>query len=220
MNNHSEHLDALRDIKQMMEKSSRFISLSGFSGIAAGSCALIGAAFAYPLVYENNSSLLPSQNRETSLYDPAFPYLTHKGGELLLIALLTFTAAFLSAFIFTYLRSKKTNTPVWNKASKRLTFHVLFPLLAGGIYLLKLLQLGTLGMIAPGCLIFYGLALLNASKYTLKEIQYLGISEILLGVLTLFFTGGGLYFWAIGFGLLHIFYGTIMWWKYERGTRS
>ena len=219
MNTHTDHLDALRDIKQMMEKSSRFISLSGLSGIAAGSCALIGAAFAYPLVYENNSNMLPSQNRETSLYEPAFPYLEHKAVVLLLIALLTFVTAFLSAFIFTYLRSKKTNTPVWTKVSRRLTFHVLFPLIVGGIYLLKLLQIGTLGMIAPGCLIFYGLALLNASKYTLKEIQYLGISEILLGVLNLFFTGDGLYFWAIGFGLLHIFYGLMMWWKYERGTR-
>jgi hypothetical protein len=92
----------------------------------------------------------------------------------------------------------------------------MLPLVAGGIYLFRLLQIGSYGLIAPGCLIFYGLALLNASKYTLREVRYLGICEIILGIINLWVIGKGIYFWAFGFGILHILYGIVMWWKYER----
>jgi hypothetical protein len=90
------------------------------------------------------------------------------------------------------------------------------PVLAGGIFLLTLVKYGVFGFVAPGCLIFYGLGVLNASKYTLPETVYLGYCEILLGLINLMFLGEGLYFWAAGFGLLHIIYGAYMWWKYER----
>jgi len=64
--------------------------------------------------------------------------------------------------------------------------------------------------VAPLTLIFYGLALVNASKYTLSEIRSFGIAEIVLGLIAMAFIGYGLLFWAIGFGLLHIIYGIIM----------
>ena len=88
--------------------------------------------------------------------------------------------------------------------------------ITGGIFLLALINNGVFGFVAPGCLIFYGLGMLNASKYTLPETRYLAFGEILLGLINLCFMGYGLYFWAAGFGLLHIIYGTFMWWKYER----
>ena len=72
------------------------------------------------------------------------------------------------------------------------------------------------GLVAPTTLLFYGLALYNAGKYTLDEIRYLGVSEIILGLLGCIFIGYGLMFWALGFGVLHIVYGFMMWWKYER----
>jgi hypothetical protein len=65
-------------------------------------------------------------------------------------------------------------------------------------------------------LIFYGLALLNASKYTLKEIRYLGMSEICLGLIASAWVQFGIVFWGIGFGMLHIIYGTFMYFKYEK----
>ena len=92
-------------------------------------------------------------------------------------------------------------------------------MVAGGLYILKLIEHGSFGLIAPGCLIFYGLALVNASKYTLSEVRYLGYCQILLGVINCWFVGYGLYFWAVGFGLLHIIYGTVMWYKYERAKK-
>jgi ABC-type spermidine/putrescine transport system permease subunit II len=135
---------------------------------------------------------------------------------LIQIALGVLIAALVLGFLFTYLRSRKTNTPIWGTTAKRLLINVCVPMIVGGIFLLKLIDNGNYGLVAPGCLIFYGLGLLNASKYTLAEVRYLGYAQILLGIISLQVMGNGLWFWALGFGVLHIIYGAFMWWKYER----
>lgn len=210
MSDKNTGLDALKDIKQMMERSSRFISLSGLSGIAAGLCALAGAWFAYDII--GNSS-----HRQYDTYYPDIIALKQfMGYKLFRIAVFTLIAAFILALIFTWIKSKKNNTPIWGSSSQRLLWNVAFPLIAGGIFLLRMIQLGYFGLIAPGCLIFYGLALVNAGKYTLGEVRYLGYCEVILGLINCWFLGYGLYFWTLGFGVLHIIYGAMMWWKYER----
>lgn len=221
MNDQNHHLETLRDIKQIMEKSSRFISLSGLSGISAGICALIGAWFALNVINNDSSSMTAVRKSGDYLRsdDDSISLMDYMGNPLLHIAILTFLAAFALAFLFTYLRSRKSNTPVWGTTARRLMMNVSIPMIAGGIYLLKLMQAGAYGYIAPGCLIFYGLALMNASKYTLTEIRYLGFGMIILGIINLFNTGHGIYFWAAGFGVLHIIYGVYMWWKYERSSQ-
>ncbi len=213
MGEQQQPLEDLQHIKKMMERSSRFISLSGLSGIAAGICALVGAWFANGVIVDNGG---PSGYRElvsktlevTSLQD-------FMGHRLFQIAIYTFIGAFISAFLFTWLRSRKNDVPLWGYTSRRLLINVSVPMIAGGIYLFKQMQFGNYGLIAPGCLIFYGLALVNASKYTLGEVRYLGYCQILLGIVNCWFVGYGLYFWAVGFGLLHIIYGSVMWYKYE-----
>ena len=200
----------------MMERSSRFISLSGWSGIAAGTCALVGAWFANNVI---GRSRYGTDMGEIRLDYPNREYVSiHElmGNRLLIIAAFTFAAALISAFIFTYIRSRKDNTPIWGTSARRLLINVSIPMIAGGAYLLKLIHTGSYGVIAPGCLLFYGLALLNGSKYTLGEIRYLGYCEIILGIVSCWFIGWGLYFWAIGFGVMHIVYGAIMLNKYER----
>ena len=212
--NESEKLSSeLRDIKQMMERSSRFISLSGLSGISAGIFALIGAWLSADVIERNRSAVhhlkRTIENADSILYGD----FIHS--RLFQIAIITFIAALVSAFLFTYRRSKKTNVPIWGTTAKRLTINVIVPMITGGFFLFALIKNGVYGFVAPGCLIFYGLGVLNASKYTLPETRYLGYGEILLGIINLFFLGQGLYFWAAGFGVLHIFYGVFMWWKYE-----
>lgn len=217
MSEQNQHLETLNDIRQIMERSSKFISLSGWSGIAAGICALTGAWFAYGIITETYGpvgriSVLNEDRAGKGLFDlNAF-----MGSKLFLIALATFFAAFILAFIFTYYRSLKTKIPIWGPVARRLMINVMIPMIAGGIFLLRMIQLGIYGLIAPGCLIFYGLALVNASKYTLGEIRWLGYGQIVLGLVNCWWIGYGLYFWAIGFGVLHIVYGILMWWKYER----
>lgn len=209
--NASEKLsNDLHDIKQMMERSSRFISLSGLSGISAGVCALVGAWLSANVIEKNKEVSRNSYNADSILHGD----FIHS--RLFQIAVITFIAAFILAFLFTYRRSQKTNVPIWGSTAKRLMINVSVPMIAGGIFLLALIKQGVFGFAAPGCLIFYGLGLLNASKYTLPETRYLGYGEILLGTINLFFMQDGLYFWAAGFGLLHILYGVFMWLKYER----
>ncbi len=211
------HLNTLQDIKHIMERSSRFISLSGWSGVSAGICALIGAWFAHQIIY-NNAGTTQTTNINDDFHEK-YPGISIKdltGYGLFNIAILTFISAFLLAFLFTYLRSRKNNVPLWGNTARRLMLNVSIPMIAGGIFLLKLIETGAYGLIAPGCLIFYGLALVNGSKYTLSEVRYLGYGQILLGVLNCWDVGHGLFFWAAGFGILHIVYGLFMWYKYER----
>ena len=212
MTSQHQSLDTLQDIKRMMERSSRFISLSGWSGVSAGICALIGAWFA-------NNALATFLGGDVEQFYTKTPIIISRiqvFRELVIIAICTFVAAFISAFFFTWLRSRKQKTPLWDRTVQRLMWNTILPLGIGGIVVWRCLELGYFEMIAPGCLIFYGLALVNASKYTLGEIRYLGYGQLILGVINLYSLGLGLYLWAIGFGVLHIVYGLVMWWKYER----
>ena len=201
-------LETLQDIKRIMERSSRFISLSGLSGIAAGICALVGAWFAY---------------REFEPYYNGYESHGYSGVDfqqlkfrLLVIALAVLGAALVSSFYFTWRKAKHNKLPIWDLTAKRLTINMLIPLVAGGLFILAMYQRNDWEFISPACLVFYGLALVNASRYTLTDVRYLGLLQILLGLINTQFVGYGLYFWAIGFGILHIIYGFVMWWKYER----
>jgi hypothetical protein len=208
-------LETLQDIKSMMERSSRFISLSGWSGISAGICALAGAWLAmnklgrYKIEHKNGYI----ENFATGFMSDRFDRLSYK---LVLIAAGVFITAFITAFLFTYYRSKKTGIKIWGNSARRLMWNTLVPMLVGGVVVLRMLDLKYFLLVAPCCLIFYGLALVNGSKYTLGEVRYLGYLEILLGVVNLWLPGYSLIFWSTGFGLLHILYGAMMWWKYER----
>jgi hypothetical protein len=209
MTDQQQSLEAIRDIRRMMERSSKFVSLSGLSGVAAGVCALAGAYIAADRLncwVDGNCNL-------NSLMERSGGTLVK---ELYIIAAVTFIAAFSLSFVFTYFRSRKTGTPLWGTMTWRLFWSMTIPLGAGAFFLFRMVQMYQFELVAPGCLIFYGIALVNASKYTLTEIRYLGYGQLLLGLINLWMIGYGLYFWAAGFGVLHIVYGLIMWWKYER----
>jgi hypothetical protein len=206
MNAQNESLQELQHIKKMMERSSRFSSLSGFSGIAAGTCALAGIWLVIRAISGWKQNHIG--NSDASLDDLA--------NQLLLIAVATFIAAVISAFIFIYLRCKKLGIPVLGMSARRVIINIAIPLLAGSLFVFRLATSGAYQLIPPACLIFYGLALVNASKYTLNEVRYLGFTELLIGIINLWILGYGLIFWGLGFGLIHIIYGVIFWWKYEK----
>ena len=207
--NEQQSLEDLQHIKRIMERSSRFISLSGLSGISAGLCALTGAWMASREIH----CWVKGDCQLSGLISSAGKGLL---SDLVWIAVLTFMAAFAFAFFFTWLRSKRDKIPIWGSTTLRLFWNTLIPVLVGGIFLIRMMQLGEYQLVPPGCLLFYGLALVNASKYTLSEVRFLGYGQLLLGLLNLWLMGYGLQFWAIGFGVFHILYGIIMWWKYER----
>lgn len=200
-----DYLKDIIEIKDLMNKSSRFMSLSGLSGILAGIYALIGAYFAKTKYNE-------FINIVSSNYSSRATILNF---ELILIALTVIALAMITGVVLTYRKAKESNQSMWDTSSKRLLFNFFVPLLAGGLFCLSLIQYQVYGLVAPATLVFYGLACLNASKYTFGDVRYLGISNIILGLISTQFIGYGLYFWALGFGGLHIFYGAIMHFKYD-----
>lgn len=209
-NSPSQPLQEVQDIRRMMERSSRFISLSGLSGVSAGLFALAAAAIARYLIF-------PPYYRaynETHIWSAEdFDRLKI---QLLGLAAAVFVAAFCSAFYFTWRKSSRQGVALWNPTSRRLAWNMAVPLVAGGAFILGMLQYDHWDFVSPACLVFYGLALVNASKYTLTDIRYLGYCQIGVGLINMQLIGYGLYFWALGFGVLHIVYGVLMWWKYER----
>src|SRR5690606_3569281 len=150
MDNTNQGLDALKDIKRIMERSSRFISLSGWSGVSAGICALAGAGAAYYRLLGYRSGPRGAGRNPDELVN-----------DFIWIGAITFAAAFLSSFFFTWLRSRKNGTPMWDRTVQRLAWNTVLPMAAGGFVILRSIELGYLVLVAPACLIFYGLALVN-----------------------------------------------------------
>ncbi len=208
----------LAHIRSLMERSTRFISLSGLSGVFAGVVAIGGAWVAQHHVAGHLGS--PSDDLT---YGAARHTLME--GDSLMVNLLSdavvvLAVALLGAFWFTWRRSKRMGQGLWDGSAQRLMWNLSIPLVAGGIVCLALMYHGLPGLVAPATLVFYGLALLNASKYTLDEIRWLALSELALGVVATFWIGAGLMFWALGFGVLHIVYGGLMWVRHERDQNN
>lgn len=208
-NQPAEQLADVRHIKNMMERSSRFLSLSGFSGIAAGLCALVGAWVAQRIIFVSYYRSYDANGYT----DQSFQQLRT---QLVLLAIGVFVAALGSAFYFTWNRTRRQGSTLWNVTTRRLFWNVAIPIGAGGLFVVGMLWHNQWLFVAPASLFFYGLALINASKYTLTDIRFLGYSEVLVGFVSMFWPGYSIYFWAVGFGVLHILYGAIMWYKYER----
>ncbi|MEO1253780.1 MAG: hypothetical protein AAFY41_02670 [Bacteroidota bacterium] len=195
-----KYLNDLEEIKSIMNRSSRFISLSGLSGVAAGIIALIGAYFAYETVYSAQNYLA----YRVAILDYASIL------KLVGIGLAVIVSSLVLGIYFTKRKASESEEKLWNPASRLLMINFAIPLVAGGLLCLILLLKGLVGLIAPLTLIFYGLALVNASKYTLSQIRSLGIMEIVLGLIATYYIGYGLIFWGLGFGVLHIVYGILI----------
>ncbi|HKX86674.1 MAG TPA: hypothetical protein VJL37_08370 [Flavobacterium sp.] len=196
------YLQDIKDIKQMMSQSSQFISLSGSSGILAGLYAIAGGCYVNHLIDTHIGKYILLESD------------TFK--KIIITAAVVLLASLVTAYIMTARKASSMGEKVWNPVSRRLVINFAIPLVTGGIFALLLLRQGYYGLIAPITLLFYGLACLNASKYTLRDVRYLGITEIVLGLFAVEFSGYGLQFWMIGFGVCHILYGTMMYFKYDR----
>lgn len=201
-----KHQEDLVHIRSMMERSSRFISLSGLSGVFAGLSALLGGGYVYQLFKANGIEYFEDNHQL---------YSTSLITKLILTAFVILFFALAFGIFFTVRKSKKLNLPIWTSATKNMLFNLAIPLIAGAVFCFALVYHQMFILVAPSTLIFYGLALLNAEKYTYSDIKYLGFSEVVLGSIALFFVGYGLVFWILGFGILHIFYGLLLFKKYK-----
>ena len=201
-----EYEQDIASIRAMMERSAKFISLSGLSGVLAGIYALAGATLAY---FKVHYPISPMHYRVESVRNPDSLF------TLILIALVVLMASILTGVWLSRRKAKKYGLKLWTPTSRTLVTNMMVPLASGGIFILIMLFTGHFGLAAPACLIFYGLALIQASANTYQEIRYLGYCEIVLGLVSALMPGYGLVFWAVGFGVLHIVYGAIMHNKYD-----
>lgn len=203
----SEIYSELNSIRSLMERSSKFMSLSGLSGILAGIYALAGAYVGYRLVYTPGSGM---RFRDVYLDEPLVWW------PLFLVALAVLLLSLITGILLTIRQAEKKGENYWNPVSRRLVTGMAVPLISGGIFIMILVLKGHFGIISSSCLIFYGLALVSASNYTFSDVKWLGFCEIFLGLLAAWLPGYGIIFWTIGFGVLHILYGSFMHFKYNQ----
>jgi len=205
-----KYLNDISEIKNMMNQSSQFLSLSGLSGILAGIYALIGAYFANVLFANFERSKV---RIDKSYYYPSNDEITL---QLLFIAFLVIIFSIITGIILSYLKAKKRGEKLWNISAKKLLINFGIPLITGGIFALLLVKKEYYELIAPTTLLFYGIGCINASKNTFRDVRYLGITLVLIGLISTYNDGYGLLFWALGFGICHIIYGSMMYFKYDR----
>jgi hypothetical protein len=209
MKTDTNSIEDIKAIRKLMEESSRFLSLSGLSGVFAGVTAIAGAFFAYFFILDNGSIRYEDYLRDLSADEALAVRL-----KLVADAAIVLILSVLFAFYFSIKKAKKDGKNFLSPISRRLLINLLIPLVSGGVFVLVLLLQNYIQLIVPCFLIFYGLALVNAGKFTYGEIFYLGILEIITGLVSAFVPGWGLIFWISGFGLLHIIYGLAMYRKY------
>lgn len=191
------NIEDLRHIRSMMERSAKFLSLSGISGVCAGCFALLGALSAYFILYR---------------------HLTLVGNlaiDLLIVAACVVILAFTSGIFFSYRKAKKTGSKFWTPVTFQLLKDGGVPLVIGGLFCLLLIYHHVSFMVISTMLIFYGLALIYVGARTFRDIKWLGVCEIVLGLIAGAFTDYALVIWAMGFGVLHIVYGVVMYFKYD-----
>ena len=214
MDSSNSYLEQITEIRKIMEKSTRFLSLSGLAGIFAGIFALIGAAFAYYILDFGNI-----------FYDEKFRILNEHTGNYTMIwliadAIIVLTLSLIAGFYFSKRRARKLGMAFWSIPAKQMLINLFIPIVTGGFLIVILILKNQINYVAPFTLIFYGLGLMNVGKITRTEINYLGLSMIILGLLATIFINHGLFFWAVGFGFFHIAYGIILYRKYERRNLS
>ena len=194
-------LDDIREIKELMNRSSKFLSLSGLSGVFAGFYALAGVVMAE---WAFGQYHMGAWTREQ-----VFFFLIFLAFAVLVLSLGT-------ALWFSYRKAQKRQYKMWDVPARRMVAASLVPLLTGGLWSLILVLHGDYGLLVPSMLVFYGLSLTTASYYTYGMVYYLGLAEILTGLLALLWPGYAVWWWALGFGVFHILYGLLMYVKFDR----
>ena len=208
MKEEQDYIRDIAEIRSMMERSTKFLSLVGWAGIMAGIYALTGAYIAYKLFSFNPVSII----------DPAVAAgsLPSNLVNVIVLAMVVLVLAVGTAVFLSTRKANRKGEKIWNLTARRLLMSMLVPLVTGGLVILVFLFNGMTGLIAPFTLLFYGIALFNAGNFTFEEVKSLGVIEIVLGLIGCYFTEYGLLLWSVGFGVLHIIYGIYMHYKYER----
>ena len=207
----NEQLAAISEMRDMMQRSSKFLSLSGLAGILVGCVALVGVGVTYYLLEMpfDSTGYLMYLGKALEVHETTLKNIIFINVSVLILSLMI-------GSLMAIRNAKRKGLSVVDNTTKRLVINMFIPLLVGGIFIVALLMQQSLSFILPSMLIFYGMALLNASKYSIEDIRYLGLIEMFLGLSAMFFLDQALIIWGLGFGILHMIYGVILYNKYEK----
>lgn len=200
------YLSEISEIRKMMQESSRFLTLSGLSGILVGTYALTGAFMADSILFTSK----------------IFNWLTGNNtlADLSVLAGIVLGLSIITIVLLTSIRVKKAGKKFWNIGSRQMLLNLAVPLVGGGLLILVFVYQGFYEIVIPGTLIFYGLSLVNAAKFTRQEIFWLGLFQVTLGIVAALLPSLGILLWAFGFGVLHIIYGVLMYIRYEHNQKA
>ncbi|MFC4871916.1 hypothetical protein [Negadavirga shengliensis] len=208
MKEEQDYIRDIAEIRSMMERSSKFLSLSGWAGIMAGIYGLAGVYIAYSVFHFYPVEIFDSTIGSGGIS----PNLLN----VIVLAVIVLIMAIGTAIFLSHKKAVARGERLWNPTAKRLVVHMAVPLVVGGLLILIMIAKGMIGLIAPFSLLFYGLAIYNASNFTFEEMKILGLTQIGLGLISAYFVQYGILCWALGFGVLHIIYGIYMHYRYEK----
>jgi ABC-type multidrug transport system fused ATPase/permease subunit len=114
MKKDTDYLQDIEEIRSLMEKSSKFISLSGWAGIFAGVFALLGSYIALTYLDFNPQSL--------SVDPESNPFQQTQIFSVVQLALLVFLLAISFALFFTHRRAKRKDELLWTPNGKKVGY--------------------------------------------------------------------------------------------------
>lgn len=197
-----KHLDDLAQIRSIMERSKKYLSLSPWAAVMAGFYALTGASITFVLIPD----LFNHFTNERVL-------TSGKLWVLFCLAMGMLILATWSALALNSRQARKNGGQLWTKAARRLALNFVLPMLAGGLFITALWLHSYYTLIPAAMLLFYGLSLINAGNFTFSNVRILGVLQTALGLGAAFWPNTGLWWWTMGFGWLHLCYG---WWLYHQ----
>jgi hypothetical protein len=175
-------IEDLRFIRRTMEGGAAFTAVPGWGGVGMGLTALAAAALA---------AAQPSA----------------EGWLLVWIVEAVLAVAIGSVAI--YRKARRAELPVLSGAGRKFVLSFLPPALAGAVLTVAIWQAGADSLLPGVWLLLYGAAVVTGGAFSVKIVPVTGICFMVLGVLALLATpAAGDLFMAVGFGGLHIVFGT------------
>ena len=181
----------LRVIRELMERSTKYSTFSGLSGILAGLYSIVGCIV---------TSLLPAASTDA----PAFriPFLVTW-------SLVIFCAVATDALLMKR-RAARVGKRIVSRLGKQMIYAAGPGLGTGALLTLWLARHNLITSVYPVWMLCYGIAVCAVGQFSQREVKTLGVAFLLTGTLCLLVPGLGLGLMALAFGGFHIAYALVI----------
>ena len=177
--------DNLRFIRETMERAGSFTAVPGWGGIAMGISAIIAA-------------VLAGKEQDPALW--------------LRVWIIELIVAMLLASATMTLKARRARTSLFMGPARRFAMAFAPPVMVGGVLTWALAWREQFELLPAVWLLLYGAGIIAGGMYSVRVVPIMGGLFFMLGLLALFLPGNLLL--ALGFGVLHIVFGSIIAWRY------